>query len=116
MTEKSWFLLNESRSIDDPGDMTLFKTESELTNYMEPIDVSAGEYYVIRSDGLVLIPRTDEKIVWLENSQEHPNDRQLVHRLVQHLCDAVREAHPSRSPEKLETLEEMAEFVGFYEQ
>src|SRR3990167_2428791 len=98
MTSKYWYLLNESSSIDVPGDITLFKTEHEAISYMEPIDVESEEYYVLRSDGLVLMPKTDGKSIWLEISEAYPNGLDIVQRLIQHLCNAVQETHPARSP------------------
>ena len=74
--------LNESRAVDELGDLRLFESANALCQYVEPIDVEHGEYFAFDADGLLLALRTDGREVRVEAAEAEPAHASVLARLL----------------------------------
>lgn len=90
---KSPIVINESHTIDLPGDMTFFESVADLEGYVEPIDVENEEYFAFDAEGRLLRLETDGKVVRVTEAESQPHHEDVLrHLLVQgFLRDGVSE-------------------------
>ena len=48
------FIVNESSSVDVPGDVTFYESASDLEGHLEAIDVENEEFFAFDSEGRLL--------------------------------------------------------------
>jgi hypothetical protein len=60
---ESPIVLNESTSIDTPGDVSIYQSVRELTLHVEPVDVENGEYFAFDAEGRLMVLETDGRTV-----------------------------------------------------
>lgn len=71
-------VVNESDSVWEPGDVSLFRDRLRAEAYIEPVDVENGEYFAFTGNGRTLKLRTDGQRCFMETDERAFEDPERV--------------------------------------
>lgn len=78
-------VINESRALDEPGDLSIWPNPKAAEEYVEPIDVQNQEFFVFDSEGKLLRFETDGERCWLVEAEPTPTHQAVLRKILQDL-------------------------------
>lgn len=79
---KTPIVLNESTSIDTPGDASIYQTVQELTVHVEPVDVENDAYFTFDAEGRLTVLETDGRTATIRAAEPETNHRDDLAKLL----------------------------------
>ena len=91
-------LVNESRAIDLPGDITLFRSEGDACGHLEPWWVAEGEGFALSGAGeQVVLGVKGKSVVVVERKAARVEDEAILHAWLTAAATAVLAARRKRA-------------------
>lgn len=82
-------ILNESRKIDQAGDVGFYRSNAEVLAQIEAIDVENQEYYAFDSEGrLLALALAENNVILIEEVEAEPSHQQILRTiLIEHFAN-----------------------------